>query len=67
MLKMQKGGNMREPWKIFYDSKTGEELGGYTLRGTFEGEEQATRELLAFEKGIPAEQIKAEIERRATK
>ena len=44
---------MGELWKVFYDSKT--------------GEEQATRELLAFEKGIPAEQIRTEIERRATK
>lgn len=64
MLKMQKGGNMREPWKIFYDSKTGEELGGYTLRGTFEGEEENTRILLAHDKGIPPEQIKTKIERR---
>ena len=55
---------MGELWKVFYDSKTGEELGAYTIRGTFDGEEQATRELLAFEKGIPAEQILAEIERR---
>ena len=58
---------MGELWKVFKDSKTGKELFAYTLRGTFEGEEQATRELLAFEKGIPAEQIRAEIERRATK
>ena len=58
---------MGELWKVFYDGKTGEELGAYTLRGTFEGEEQATRELLAHDKGIPAEQIRTEIERSATK
>lgn len=58
---------MGELWKVFYDDKTGEELGAYTLRGTFDGEEQATRELLAHDKGIPAEQIRTEIERRATK
>ncbi len=58
---------MGELWKVFYDSKTGEELGAYTIRGTFDGEEQDARELLAFKKGIPAEQIRTEIERRATK
>lgn len=55
---------MGELWKVFYDSKTGEELGAYTIRGTFDGEEQATRELLAYEKEIPADQIRTKIERR---
>ena len=55
---------MGELWKVFYDSKTGEELGAYTLRGTFDGEEDSTRELLTFEKGIPAGQIQTKIERR---
>ncbi len=58
---------MGELWKVFYDSKTGEELGAYTIRGTFDGEEQATRELLAYEKGIPADQIQTKIERRKSK
>lgn len=55
---------MGEQWKVFYNSETGAELCAYTIRGTFDGEEQATRELLAFEKGIPAEQIKTRIESR---
>lgn len=55
---------MGELWKVFYDSKTGKELSAYTLRGTFDGEEQATRELLAYEKGIAADQIQTKIERR---
>lgn len=55
---------MGELWKIFYDSKTGEELGAYTLRGSFDGEEQATRELLAHDKGIPVDRIRTKTERR---
>ena len=55
---------MGELWKVFYDSKTGEELSAYTIRGTFDGEEQATRELLAYEKKIPADQIITKVERR---
>lgn len=55
---------MGELWKVFYNSKTGEELSAYTLRGTFDGEEQATRELLAHDKGISAEEIETRIERR---
>ena len=58
---------MGELWKVFYDSKTGEELGAYTIRGTFDGEEQATRELLAYEKKIPVDQIITKIERRKSK
>ena len=54
-----------ELWKVFFNSETGEELIAYTLRGTFQGEEEATRELLAYENGIPAEQIRTKIERRS--
>lgn len=60
----KQGGEMGEQWKVFYNSETGAELCAYTIRGTFDGEEQATRELLAHEKGIPAEQIKTRIESR---
>lgn len=55
---------MKELWKVFRDSKTGAELCAYTLRGTFDGEEQATKELLAHNKGIPAERIEVKIEKR---
>lgn len=54
-----------ELWKVFFNSETGEELSAYTLRGTFQGEEEATRELLAHENGIPVEQIRTKIERRS--
>lgn len=56
---------MKELWKVFRDSKTSAELGAYTMRGTFDGEEQATKELLAHDKDIPAEQIITTIENRA--
>ena len=60
----KKGGKMGEQWKVFYNSETGAELCAYTIRGTFDGEEDDTRALLAHEKGIPAEQIKTRIESR---
>ena len=55
---------MGELWKVFYNSKTGAELCAYTIRGTFDGEEQATREQLAHEERIPADQIETRIESR---
>lgn len=55
---------MGELWKVFRDKRTGAELGAYTLRGTFDGEEQSTKELLAHDKGIPAERIEVKIEGR---
>jgi len=51
-----------EPWKVFYNKQTGEELLSYTIRGTFSGEEEATRELLAHENGLDPEQIGTRIE-----
>lgn len=51
-----------EKWKVFYYN--GKELGSYTLDGTFEGEEQATKELLAAEHGINVNDIKVKIEER---
>ena len=55
---------MREVWKIFYNAKTGKEYTAYTMRGTFEGEEKATAELIAAERGIDRKDIKTRIERR---
>ena len=51
-----------EKWKVFYYGE--KELGAYTLYGTFEGEEEATKELLASENGISIEDIKVVIEER---
>lgn len=51
-----------EKWKVFYHDK--KELSAYTLEGTFEGEEEATKELLASENGIAIEDIKVVIEER---
>ena len=53
---------MREKWKFFYDKNSGRTLAGYTLRGTFEGEEQETINLLATENGIQPEDISTTIE-----
>lgn len=43
-------------WIVFYNS-TGKELLAYTERGTFAGEREATIDLLAYERGIPAQEI----------
>lgn len=50
-------------WIVFYDSK-GEELAAYTEAGTFAGEQKATADLLAFERGIPANEIAIKEEER---
>ena len=49
-----------EQWVKFYAPK-GKPLGGYTLRGTFAGEMEATKELLAAENGCRPEDIRTEI------
>lgn len=51
-----------EKWKVFYYK--GKELGAYTLYGTFKGEEEATKELLANENEIAVEDIEVVIEER---
>lgn len=53
---------MREQWLVFKSKLTGEELCAYTLRGTFEGELDATKKLLAGENGIPIEDISVSAE-----
>lgn len=55
---------MRETWKMFYDSGTGRTLGGYTIRGTFDGEEESTRQLLAHENGLQPDSVIVQIETR---
>lgn len=51
-----------EKWKVFYYKD--KELCAYTLYGTFEGEEQATKESLASEHGININDIIVKIETR---
>ena len=46
---------MTEEYFVFYHNE--KELAAYTIRGTFEGELEATTELLAYENGIPTEAI----------
>lgn len=46
---------MKEEYLVFYHNK--KELAAYTIRGTFEGELEATKELLAYENGISTEAI----------
>lgn len=48
-----------EKWIMFYYGD--KELGGYTLRGTFAGELEATKELFAYENGIPESAITTKI------
>ena len=47
----------KEEWLVFKDKDTGRELLAYTIRGTFPGEKEDTIEQLAFDNGIPREQI----------
>ena len=54
-------------WKIFTDRITGEEYAWYTMDGTFAGEEEATKELIAYEKGISVDRIETTIKRRTSK
>ena len=53
-----------EPWKVFRDRVTGAELTAYTMRGTFAGEEEDTRELIAHDHGISPDRIDVGIELR---
>lgn len=54
----------KELYKVFY--LDGKEILSYTLRGTYNGEEQATKELLAYEKGVDVDRIKTNIVERKT-
>lgn len=51
-----------EKWKVFYLGE--KELCAYTLFGTFDGEEESTKELLAYENGVNADEIITKIEMR---
>lgn len=51
-----------EKYKVFYYN--GKELCAYTMYGTFQGEEEATKELLAFEHEIDVADIEVKIEER---
>ncbi len=66
MCGKERGCNMEE-WAIFTDRETGRELCAYTIRGTFPGEKEDTKQLLSFKKGIPVEQIETHIEKRPSK
>lgn len=51
-----------ELWRNFY---IGERLvGGYTIEGEFEGEEEATKNLLAYDNGVTPDKITTRIEKR---
>lgn len=54
----------KEPWTVYVNDATGKEILSHTVRGTFPGEIKNTIKLLAYEKGIPAEQIRVYIENR---
>lgn len=53
-----------EPWVVFRNKETREELCSYTVRGTFPGEAEATAGLLSEEHGLPRDQITATVENR---
>lgn len=55
---------MKEQFIVFYNKTTGEELGGYSSRGTLKEEEEATAELLAYENSIDITDVEIKIELR---
>ena len=52
----------KEEWLVFYHD--GKEICSYTIRGTFAGEKEETIKLLAYEKGIPEQEIVCAIVKR---
>ena len=48
-------------WVTFH-APDGRELCAYTVQGSFSGEMQATKDLLAYEHGLKPEQISVSIE-----
>lgn len=51
-------------WIVFKNKNTGKELCAYTITGSFSGELEATKEMLAYENGIDVTEIEITIERR---
>lgn len=49
-----------EKWKVFYIN--GVEKCAYTLFGTFDGEEESTKELLAYENDVNVSEVETKIE-----
>ena len=49
-------------WKVFY--LNGKELMRYTMNGTFAGEEQATKEMLAYDHNVSVDDIEVKVEER---
>lgn len=49
-------------WVVFYHGK--KELAAITLQGLFPGEIRATKELLAYEHGIPEQEISVSLQDR---
>jgi len=58
------GGETMEKYLVFYNKIDNKELSRYTIEGTFEGERDATTELLAYENNIDVEDIITKIEMR---
>ena len=54
---------MKELWAVFYLNDW-EEMFAYTLRGTFAGEMEDTKKLLAYDHGVKEEDISVKIEER---
>lgn len=52
----------KEEWLVF--THEGKELCSYTIRGTFPGEKEETIKLLAYENGIPENEIVCSIVKR---
>ena len=56
---MKKNSKKVEPWVVFILG--GREICAYTVRGTFAGELQATKEMIAYDKGVALSAIETKI------
>ena len=54
---------MLETWVNFYNKLNGKYLGGYTQKGTFQGELESTLELKAYDNGINVSDIEVRYEK----
>ena len=53
---------MKESWIVFYVH--GKEKAAYTVRGTFAGELEAVRELIAEENGVEVDEVDIKVKMR---
>lgn len=53
---------MSEKWIVFYNKLNGNKLSSMTVEGSFKGEVESVKELLAYENGIDKSNIEVKFE-----